>query len=63
MLLISKLSYFPSQGFFVSGPSRPPTALFRLSGSRTTLVMLLLIETGTGGSVWMTMLAAVGNKN
>lgn len=63
MLLISKLSYFPSQGFFVSGPSKAPTALFRLSGSRTTLVMLLLIETGTGGSVWMTMLAAVGNKN
>lgn len=63
MLLSSKLSYFPSQGFFVSGPSKPLIALFRLSGSRTTLVMLLLIETGTGGSVWMTMLAAVGNKN
>lgn len=25
--------------------------------------MLLLIETGTGGSVWMTILAAVENKN
>lgn len=63
MLLISKFSYFPNQGFFVSGPSKPLIALFRLSGSRTTRVILLLIETGTGGSVWMTMLAAVENKN
>lgn len=36
---------------------------FRLFGLRIILVMLLLIEIGIGGLVWMIMLVVVGNKN
>lgn len=36
--------------------------LFLLSGSRTTLVTLLLFVMGMGGSVWMMMLAAGGKE-
>lgn len=37
--------------------------LFLLSGSRTTLVtLLLLFVMGMGGSVWMIMLAAGGKE-
>lgn len=53
------LTYFPSQGFFSGGHSAPLGDLFLLSGSRTTLVtLLLLFVMGMGGSVWMIMLAA-----
>lgn len=40
-----------------------PGDLFLLSGSRTTLVtLLLLFVIGMGGSVWMIMLAAGGKE-
>lgn len=62
MLLISKSSYFPNPRFLCERPFKPLMALSGYQVQELPRVILLLIETGTGGSVWMTMLAAVDDK-
>lgn len=51
------------QGFLTKGPSFMfPSGLF-LSGSTTTRFRLLFSGAAGGGSVWMTILAAIKMKN